>query len=722
MHRRALWGKPKGTPMKNETFETTAPERAEVLIQNGYMPIPIPKGQKAPNISGWPSRDFTPEDFTSDQSLGIRCGDGGVTFFDIDIYDQRVVSEISEEWGARVGGPSLQRTGLAPQTGFLFRCADEIKKKVRTITPTGKAPLNEVTGKPVAEKIEVLARGQQFVAFGIHPDTGQPYRWHGLDPCDTFLGRVADLPEVTEAEIDDFLDWVAECYAPKPPQSLAERAQAAIPESAGVLRGKPENSVIEAYNGSVALVDLLARYGYEHKQGDHWTSPHSTTRSANVQVLGDDRWRSLSGSDAAEGIGGDTKGGIRAGDAFDLFCSFEHGGDQRAAVKAAAAQLGMSNTATLQVDQRTSTFFSAAELDGLDVPIRDWLVDGWIPVGNVSSLYGDGGVGKSLVALQLAIGVASDTGWLGNPVEAGKALFISAEDDRAELHRRTHAAAQGAGVDLANLTGLHLRSLAGEDALLALLAREGVLHATALFAEIERYVEELAPRLVVLDTLADLLPGNENDRSQARQFITLLRGLAIRHECAVMLLAHPSMSGMASGTGAGGNTAWNNSVRARLYLDRVVMNDGGHRFEPDPDARILRNKKNNYGRTGGEIALRWVDGAFQAEASPAGLDAVASNAHAERIFKDLLDLFGKQGRRVNAAPGANYAPKVFAGHPQSEGVTNRAFKAAMERLLIAGEIHAAEEGPPSKRRSFLVLGQRPVGIEVHDTDFTDEPF
>ena len=61
-----------------------------------------------------------------------------------------------------------------------------------------------------------------------------------------------------------------------------------------------------------------------------------------------------------------------------------------------------------------------------------------------------------------------------------------------------------------------------------------------------------------------------------------------------MLLAHPSLTGMNTGTGTSGSTAWNNSVRSRLYLDRV--RESG--IEPDPDARVLRTMKSNYGPVG----------------------------------------------------------------------------------------------------------------------------
>jgi len=345
---------------------------------------------------------------------------------------------------------------------------------------------------------------------------------------------------------------------------------------------------------------------------------------------------------------------------------------------------------------RSSVFFSAAELEGQPIPARQWLVDGLIPSGTVSLLGGDGGTGKSLVALQLAVAVATGGAWLGKPVTSGRAIYVSAEDDHDELHRRLSDITCAEGVTLADLDNLTVRSLAGEDALLAALDRSGgVLHASALYHEADTRIRDESPALVVFDTLADLFPGNENDRAQARQFIGLMRGLAIRHECAVVLLAHPSLSGLNSGSGTSGSTGWNNSVRSRLYLTRVIQEG----YEPDSDARLLSTMKSNYGRTGGEISMRWQAGVFVAEATPTGLDRMAIGAKAERVFLALLALLDGQGRRVNSKGGSTYAPKVFASHPDSEGVTKRALGQAMENLLRDGKITVATEGPPSRRVS-----------------------
>lgn len=260
-------------------------------------------------------------------------------------------------------------------------------------------------------------------------------------------------------------------------------------------------------------------------------------------------------------------------------------------------------------------FFAASDFADLAVPSRKWLVRGLVPSGTVTLLGGDGGTGKSLVALQLAGAVATGRAWLGLPVERGRALFLSAEDDAEELHRRMADIARATGTGLDAFGDLMLCSVAGKDALLAALERGGTLTRTALFDMLDDTIARDAPSLVVLDTLADLFPGNENDRAQARQFIGMLRGLAIRHQCAVVLLAHPSLSGLSSGSGTSGSTGWNNSVRSRLYLERVVQ-DG---YEPNPDARVLRTMKANYGRTGGEIALTWQDGVFVADAPVRGI-------------------------------------------------------------------------------------------------------
>lgn len=346
-----------------------------------------------------------------------------------------------------------------------------------------------------------------------------------------------------------------------------------------------------------------------------------------------------------------------------------------------------------------SLFARASGLAGEPIPPREWLVPGLVPCGTVTMLGGDGGTGKSTLALGLAVATVAGVPWVGRSVEdCGPAAFLSAEDDKDELHRRLDAICRAKDVEIEALHDLSYRSLTGDDALLAVLNRAtNTLAPTPLYTALDQWMASERPSLVVLDTLADLTAGEENNRAHARQFIGMLRHLAITHNAAVMLLAHPSLTGISSGSGLSGSTAWNASVRSRLYLERI-SEDG---YEPDPDARRLSTKKANYARTGDEILLTWKEGAFVADAPAAGLDRVAANAAAERVFIALLTAYAKQGRRVNAAGGSTYAPKIFSEHPDSEGMSKRALKGAMERLLQAGKVRVETDGPPSRRVSFL---------------------
>ena len=336
-----------------------------------------------------------------------------------------------------------------------------------------------------------------------------------------------------------------------------------------------------------------------------------------------------------------------------------------------------------------------------------------IPARTVTQLSGDGGVGKSIVAKQLGLATAADKPWFGMSVENGPVIYISAEDEVDELHRRLNDIAASYGIDLANLDNFHLIPLAGLDAVLAAPSKPGVIEKTAVWRGLVALVEKIRPRLVIIDTAADAYAGDENKRAEVRQFIGLLRGLAIHYDLAVLLLSHPSLSGMATGSGTSGSTAWSNSVRSRLYLETLKGDDGR---EIDPDLRVLSVKKTNYGPPGIELHLRWSLGCFVLEGqSPQGLSKFATEAKAERIFLELLSTFNDQGRDVSTSYSRNYAPTAFARHPDAEGLRKDRFEDAMNRLLKEKRILIETSGPPSKRRSRLV--EAPISFKTREQEF-----
>jgi RecA-family ATPase len=345
---------------------------------------------------------------------------------------------------------------------------------------------------------------------------------------------------------------------------------------------------------------------------------------------------------------------------------------------------------------------SAAWLNGKPVPDRDWLVPGLIPARNVTLLYGDGGTGKSLVALQLAASTAIGALFFGRPVDQGRVEFLTAEDSLDELHRRLVDVARSMDKPLNAFEGLNLISLADHDALLATPegGRGGPLTVTVLYNEIDQVLAESKPSLLVLDTLADIYGGDEVVRHQVRQFIGMLRRLCLRHRCTIIVLAHPSLSGMDKGTS--GSTAWNNSVRSRLFLSRVCDPSTGE--EDDEDARVLRVGKSNYGRVGAEIFMRYKNGAFVDPIGEAagGADPLTQSWKAERVFLELLEKNKQLNINVSAHPNSPVnAPKMFSKEARKHGLTKRDLSEAMQRLLDKKKIENGLEGPPSKLRHWL---------------------
>jgi RecA-family ATPase len=302
--------------------------------------------------------------------------------------------------------------------------------------------------------------------------------------------------------------------------------------------------------------------------------------------------------------------------------------------------------------------------------------------------------------LQLSVATVLGRDWLGSMPEQGPVIFVSAEDDAEELHRRLSPIIAHYGARFADLEkDFHALPLVGEDALLAAPDRSGLLKPTELYARLKEAARDKRPKLIVIDTSADVFGGNENDRGQVRQFVTgLLRPLALAGDGGVLLTSHPSLQGINTGTGLSGSTGWHNSVRARAFMRKAVT-DGK---EPDPDLRVLEFMKNNYGRHAETITLRWKNGLFVPEAAPSHIERAAAEAPINDTFLRCLDAKTAQGIIVVAAPGRGYAPSVFEDMPEAGGLKSRALAPAMERLLSSGRIKVETFGPPSKQRTRLV--------------------
>jgi RecA-family ATPase len=595
-------------------------------------------------------------------NTGLLCGD--VVAFDVDVLDQGLADQIVGLIERQLGTSPLVRIGRAPKILLVYRPEQRFAK---VQTP------ELFFGDGAKAKVELLADGQQFVADGVHPDTGESYAWTDGSPAEVPLAK---LPVVIEQAARTI---IAEA------EQLLRAAGGREKEKPRTERRKPNGAPGGDFFAQVnraALINVAA-----------WV--RALFPRARFEP-GTGAWR-ISSKDLGRDLEEDISihpGGIRDfGEekplsAIDLV--MRHNRGTQTPLEAALwlcerlridpLSLGYvpkPKTAAAPEPLRVVRVFT---LQGKPVPQRRWLVPDWIPWRRVTGLYGAGGEGKTLLAQMLMTACALGQPWIGLPVKKVKVLGIFCEDDEDELHERQDAINKFYGCEFSDLENMRWIARLGFDNII-MTFDNGRPVKTGVWQELFDEAKTFGAQLCLFDTVADFFAGNENDRSQVRQFGQVaLGGFARELDAAALACAHPSRSGITSGSGESGSTQWDALFRSRLYLTRPKSEEGE---EPDPFARILYRKKANWAQREDEIKLRWCDGVFNPPIASTGILGSIQRRKARRIFLDML----ADSRPVSANNRAgNYAPKIFAKRPDREGYAVADFERAMEDLFASKEI------------------------------------
>ena len=286
-------------------------------------------------------------------------------------------------------------------------------------------------------------------------------------------------------------------------------------------------------------------------------------------------------------------------------------------------------------------------------PPVSWLVEGWMPDATLSVLTGAGGAGKSRIALQLAVAVATGANhfiWPANgPVRlsgpeapkllaTGPVVFAAWETRRLAWQNRLAAVCGRLADEIVKLDNqLHYINMRPEGGLWG--AEHGVhtstagnwLHGgTALL----NYAAAAGARLLVIDPLAAAFVQNENDRALVRAFLSALDQWAEDHNCAVLIISHPPKNDSAQS----GSTDWRNGVQAVWTLETAQVKDAEtKKLIPAPGReRVLRVDKLNEGAPPKPVYLDFIEGRFSEVEKPTNQNANAQD-QANRTEGSQLD-------------------------------------------------------------------------------------
>lgn len=214
--------------------------------------------------------------------------------------------------------------------------------------------------------------------------------------------------------------------------------------------------------------------------------------------------------------------------------------------------------------------YSTAEL--LSMPPPEWLIDGIMPMGELSVAFAPPESYKSFLGMDVALSAACGVPWQGRKMlEKGFVIYIAAEGV-AGLGKRAMAWFTEKGIDpeeadIAWLTE-SLAVTADSDALIQLLSR--------IEDEVKR-----EPLLIVIDTLARCFDGEESETGDMSRFVAGCDVLRHKFGCAVLVIHHTRMDGSRER----GNTALRGGARMMMSMEKdgtmvVVkcdkMNDAEH--------------------------------------------------------------------------------------------------------------------------------------------------
>jgi RecA-family ATPase len=359
------------------------------------------------------------------------------------------------------------------------------------------------------------------------------------------------------------------------------------------------------------------------------------------------------------------------------------------------ATAGRAQTSTSSI-----AFIDFTDPASWNPPPMQFIIGGWAPLGYVSSCYGPGGIGKSLLAQMIAVCIATGRPFFGAPVLQGTVLGFFCEDDDQELMRRQKRICEAMGVSPEEIGDrIKLQGRVGLDNMqVSYVGNEPKIG--KFLAEIRAAVEEHRPKLLILDNIAQLFGGDEDIRFQVANFCNHVAGLMRGMEGAVLLFGHPAKG---ENSEYSGSTGWDGSVRSRWFLRYADKDDKGS------GRLILSKAKANYAEQS-DLSLRRINGVHVADDETTWTDAqrfqmAARGDRAKDVVLRALSKLREQRVKVASSPfsPAGYAPKIILEKGLNEGVPKAELETALTELISTGTVVAVEIGKNEHRKPIVSL-------------------
>ncbi|MDQ3288247.1 MAG: AAA family ATPase [Pseudomonadota bacterium] len=646
------------SPVTSDDAEPAAPctplfgAQIEALIRAGLAVIPVIG--KVPRDRKWQLKDYDSSAEVAaanarGHNLGVRLADSGWLVVDV---DPRNGGDESFERFRSDAGIALDDYPFVRTGGGGLHVYMRLPDGFEAVTHHDRYP-----------GIDFKTSGQVVAPGSIHPETGKPY-----------VGVNMDLLALEIPATDAALSVLQQRRAKANDDGGSDRAGDLTPR---MLKGNLDQLQADDFTHDPWLELMMASHHATNGEGREefieW-STQAAGYSDHDELIGK-RWDSFRVGQGGVTVATLFKRVIEAGgspfDKAEAADDFDEYVPTEAELATEAGAKKRWNLVTLE------------QLAGMPPP--RWIVDETLQEQSIAVVYGPPGAGKSFLAIDFALCMASGICWHGRKVEQGNVLYVAAEGARG-LAKRTqawllhHALSVVPTAFQLVLDELNLANPAEAKAFIAFVERE---HGRTPF------------KLVVIDTLSQTSTGaDENSNTEMAAYFKRVQALVNATGATVIVVHH---SGKDASKGERGAFA----IRANIDTSIEVKRTG----EGTSIALTLRKQKD--GEDGALMELEMVKLHFNGgDGTPTSSLVLRSSTRvieeSDQAFREdrmTYDWIAKWVRENGTDGHAPYAELVKA-RAENAGVKTQAMRGTLDRMFAdAGSGAVCSDGTVLRLRA-----------------------
>lgn len=186
----------------------------------------------------------------------------------------------------------------------------------------------------------------------------------------------------------------------------------------------------------------------------------------------------------------------------------------------------------------------------------EWVIKGWIPTQGVAMIYGESGVGKSFIALDMACSIASGVKWQNIKSSHGVVVYLAGEGNYG-IRQRIAAWCKKNGIE--SLDNLLISNKPMD------------LDGPGAAIKVIEAVRELSSdnvSIVIVDTLNNHMSGDENSARDTRTMINNSKIIASALSGTVAFVHHTGLNDSSKGR-ARGSSAWKGSLDSSILISKA---------------------------------------------------------------------------------------------------------------------------------------------------------